>query len=265
MDTGSFSLDNMLALAQTYVVPLAIDVLLAIVVFLVGRWAARMVTRLAVRMLRRAKTDESLVKFVTDVLYGLLLVIVVIAALERVGIKTTAAIAVIGAAGLAVGLALQGSLANFAAGVLIIIFKPYKIGDTVTAAGKLGTVESIHMFTTVLHTSDMVRVIIPNGAITATSIENFSALGTRRLELVFGIAGDAVGQAQADLERLVTDDPRVLRDPAPEVALIELGEKTATFAVHASLKAEDLGPVRADIMQRIKKDFDARLVTAKAA
>jgi small conductance mechanosensitive channel len=260
-----FTFDGMVEFAQIYIVPFAINLLLAIIVFVIGRWGARLATRIFGNLLRRAHTEESLVKFIGDVVYALLLTIVVIAALERLGIKTTAAVAVIGAAGLAVGLALQGSLGNFASGVLIMLFKPYRVGDTVQVVGKLGTVESVHIFTTVLHTADMVKVIIPNGAITASTIENLSALGTRRLQVQLAIAraGD-LDQARAALQEIARGVPGVLEEPTPAAVLVEVAQATATFALHASVKAEDTDAVRAEIIERARRQFDERLVTAKA-
>jgi small conductance mechanosensitive channel len=259
------SVDRLVQLGEEYLIPFAINLVMAAIVFLIGRWAARLATRIISRLLLRAHTDESLVKFIADVAYALLLCVVVIAALERLGIKTTAAVAIIGAAGLAVGLALQGSLGNFAAGVMIMIFRPYRVGETVVIAGKTGTVESVHIFTTVLHTSDMRKVIVPNGAITATSIENLSALGTRRLEfqIVVQCGGDLEG-AKAGLRRAVDEVPAVMAEPGPDVTVSELAEGKATFMLHASVKTEDFGAARAELMERVKGQFADNLVAAKA-
>jgi small conductance mechanosensitive channel len=260
------SVDRLVEIGEEYLVPFAIDAAMAVVVFAIGRWGARLATRVLGKLLRRAHTDESLVKFIADVAYALLLTIVAIASLERLGIKTTAAVAVIGAAGLAVGLALQGSLGNFASGVLIMMFRPYKVGDMVVVAGKTGTVDSVHIFHTVLHTSDMRKIIVPNGAITSTSIENLSDLGTRRLELqvLVSCGGDIEG-AKATLRAAVDQVPSVMEEPGPQVSVAELAEGKATFTVHASVKTEDFGAARAEVMERIKYQFDDKLVAAKAA
>jgi small conductance mechanosensitive channel len=260
------SVDRLVEIGEVYVVPFAINAVMAVIVFVIGRWGARLATRFIGRLLRRAHTDESLVKFISDVAYALLLAIVVIAALERLGIKTTAAVAIIGAAGLAIGLALQGSLGNFASGVLIMMFRPYQVGETVVVAGKTGTVESVHIFTTVLHTSDMRKVIVPNGAITSTSIENLSALGTRRLEfqVVVSCGGDIEG-AKSALRQAIDQVSSVMDEPAADVSVAELAEDKATFMVHASVKTEAFGATRAELMERFKAQFAERLVAVKAA
>lgn len=265
MNSDLFTYDGMVEFAQLHLVPFALNLLIAILVFVVGRWGARLVTRILGNVLRRAHTDESLVKFIADVVYALLLTVVVIAALERLGIKTTAAVAVIGAAGLAIGLALQGSLGNFASGVLIMLFKPYRVGDTVQIVGKLGVVESIHIFTTVLHTSDMVKVIIPNGAITSSTIENLTALGTRRLSVHVTIArAGGLDQDQVALQRLASEVSGVLGEPAASVSLVELAQATATFSIEASVTSADVGAVKAEIMDRVRRQVGERLITAKA-
>jgi small conductance mechanosensitive channel len=260
------SVDRLLQIGEEYLIPFAINLVMAAIVFVIGRWGARLATRVLSRLLRRAHTDESLVKFITDMAYALLLAVVVIAALERLGVKTTAAVAIIGAAGLAVGLALQGSLGNFAAGVMIMVFRPYRVGDTVVVAGKTGTVESVHIFNTVLHSSDMRKIIVPNGAITSTSIENLSALGTRRLEfqIVVQCGGDLEG-AKTGLRRAVDEVPAVMAEPVPEVSVVELAEGKATFMVHASVKTEEFGAASAELMERVKGQFADKLVAAKAA
>jgi small conductance mechanosensitive channel len=260
------SVDRLVQFSEEYLIPFGINAAMAVLVFVVGRWGARLATRIISKLLRRAHTDESLVKFIADVAYALLLTIVVIAALERLGVKTTAAVAVIGAAGLAVGLALQGSLGNFASGVMIMMFRPYRVGDTVVVAGKTGTVDSVHIFNTVLHTSDMRKIIVPNGAITTTSIENLTVLGTRRLEfqIVVSCGGDIEG-AKSTLRAAVDQVPAVISEPGPEVAVAELAEGKATFTVHASVKTDDFAPARAEVMERIKGQFEDKLVAAKAA
>lgn len=265
VDPALFSVDGLIQILEDHVAPFGVSLLLAVLTFVIGRWGARLVTRIIGRLLRRVHTEESLVKFISDLVYALLLAIVVIAALERVGVRTTAAVAIIGAAGLAVGLALQGSLGNFASGVLIMVFRPYRVGDTVLIAGKLGIVESVHIFHTVLYTSDMRKVIIPNGAITSTSIENHSALSTRRVELVFTIDfGGDLQSSRGELERVAGEESRALGEPALEVSLVELAEGKVTFAVHVSVKAEDFAAVRSDLLERVKQQFGERLMAAKA-
>lgn len=266
MKSELFTVDRAIELFEAYIVPLAINLALALVVFVAGRWGARLVTGVVVRLLRRANIDESLVAFIGDVVNALLLMVVVIAALERLGIKTTAAIAVLGAAGLAIGMALQGSLGNFASGVLIIVFKPYRVGDTVQIAGKTGIVDAIQIFTTVLHTTDMRKVIIPNGAVTSASIENFTARGSRRVELVLAVAhgGDLPG-VRAALHQIVDDVAAVATDPPPEVTLIEIRPRTATFEVHAHVEPSAHDPLKAELLEKARQVLGARLTHGRAS
>lgn len=252
-----FSTEHLKALAEQYLVPFAINLVLAALVFIVGRWVARGLKRLMGRLLER-RLDASLVKFLCSVAYALMMVIVIIAALDRLGVKTTAAVAVLGAAGLAVGLALQGSLGNFAAGVMIILFRPYKVGDVINAAGQVGKVDEIQTFNTVLLTADNRVIIIPNGQVIGGIIENITQQETRRIDLVFGVGyGDDLKKAKAILERLVAEDDRILKDPAPQVAVSELADSSVNFVCRPWVKAGDYWTVRFDLIERVKLTFDA--------
>jgi len=227
-----FSVENFERLAEVHLVPFVINLVLAIAVFVVGRWVAKALARAVSRLAARSKIDESLVKFIKDLVYATLLMIVIISALERLGIKTTAAVAVLGAAGLAVGFALQGSLGNFASGVMIMFFKPDKVGDVVSAAGHTGKVEEIKIFNTVMLTPDNQQIIVPNSAITGGSITNITAKHTRRVDLVVGIGyGDDIKQAKDLLVKIVSEHPKVLADPAPQVAVAELADSSVNFVV----------------------------------
>jgi len=191
--------------------------------------------------------------------YIALLVFVVLAALGQLGIQTTSFIAVIGAAGLAIGLALQGSLANFAAGFLMIIFRPFKVGDYIEGAGVAGTVETIQIFTTQLQTPDNKTVIIPNAGLTAGNITNYSAKGTRRVDLVFGIGyGDDIDKARTIMEDILAKDERILKDPAPKIAVVELADSSVNFVVRPWVKSENYWDVYFDTTENIKKSFDAQ-------
>ena len=230
----------------------------AIAVFVIGRWVARAVTRAVQRALAKAETDPTLVGFIKNVTYGGLMALVVIAAAGQLGVQTTSFIAVLGAAGLAVGLALQGSLANFAAGVLMIIFRPFKAGDFVEAGGVAGVVEEIELFTTKLRTPDNKTVIIPNGQVTAGSITNYSARDTRRVDMVFGIGyGDDIDKAKRIIREVLDADARVLKDPEPTVGLVELGDSSVNFAVRPWVNSDDYWNVYFDIHEAMKKRFDA--------
>ena len=262
MESDVFSVDYLKALAEAYLVPFAINLVLAALVFIIGRTVARVITRVVARLCERAQLDRSLVKFIADLVYALLLMIVVIAALERLGVKTTAAIAVIGAAGLAIGLALQGSLANFATGVLIIMFKPYRVGDVIAAAGSTGKVDAIRIFNTVLVTGDNRQLIIPNGNIFSGSIENLTAMETRRVDMVFGIGyDDDIRRAKQLLEQILADDERVLEDPPPVVAVSELADNSVNFVVRPFVKTADYWSVLFDTTEKVKLVFDENGIT----
>ncbi len=254
-----FSLDKLKLLADQYLVPFGINLILAILVFYVGRIIARLLVKTVDKLMKKSELDESLRKFVMDLAYAMLMVVVVIAALDRLGVKTTAAVAVLGAAGLAIGFALQGSLGNFASGVMIILFKPYKIGDLISVAGHTGVVEAIKVFITVLVTPDNRQISIPNGQITGGSIENLSARGTRRIDLVAGIGyDDDIKLAKATLEQILAADPRILAEPAPQVAVSELADSSVNFVVRPWVNNADYWDVMFDVTEKIKETFDAK-------
>jgi small conductance mechanosensitive channel len=229
----------------------------AIVVFFVGKWLARKISNLLKRGLERADTDPTLVGFVGNISYFGLLTMVVIAAVGQLGVQTTSFIAVLGAAGLAIGLALQGSLANFAAGVLMIIFRPFKAGDYIEAAGTAGSVEEVQLFTTTLKTPDNKTVIIPNAQVTSGTITNYSARDTRRLDLVFGVGyGDDLDKVKRVIQEVLAEEERLLEDPAPLVGVLNLGESSVDFAVRPWVNSSDYWPVFFDLQEKMKKRFD---------
>lgn len=229
----------------------------AALIFYVGRWLARVLTNLLENVLNRAKVDPTLSKFVRNLLYFGLLVFVAIAALSRLGVETTSLVAVIGAAGLAVGLALQGSLSNFAAGVLLIIFKPFRVGDFIEAAGAKGTVQEIQIFNTVLHSPDNVRIIIPNSQVTGANIANYTANDKRRVDLVVGISyGDDIAKAKQVITSVLLSDKRVLRDPVLVVAVLGLGDSSVNIAVRPWVKADDYWPTYFDLTENIKVSLE---------
>ena len=206
----------------------------------------------------KAHVDPVLVTFTVNMAFAALMVFVVLAALGQLGVQTTSFIAVLGAAGLAVGLALQGSLSNFAAGVMMIIFRPFKIGDYVEGGGTGGTVKAIHIFTTTLTTPDNKRVVVPNSKMMGDNITNYSAEGTRRLDLTASISyDDSIDKAKAALLDLLAKEPRVLKDPAPFVGVLKLGDSSVDFAVRPWVKSEDYGDVSFALTEAIKKRLDA--------
>jgi small conductance mechanosensitive channel len=241
----------------TYVIPWSIKITLALVIFIVGRMAVSLIVRAVAKLMKSRSMDEMLVRFLTSILRWVLLLFVVIAALSQLGVDTTSLIALLGAAGLAVGLALQGSLQNFAAGVLLIIFRPFAKGDYVQVGGDAGMVEAISIFTTTLVTPDNKVVIVPNGAVLSNSITNFSARPTRRVDMVFGISyDDDIRKAKALLEEIIGADERVLADPKPTIALGELADSSVNFVVRPWVNAADYWGVLWDTTENVKLRFD---------
>ena len=234
-----------------------IKVLAAIVIFVVGRWIAKGFRKLVRNLMNKRNVDPTITGFVGNLTYVLLLTFVVVAALGQLGIQTTSFIAILGAAGLAIGLALQGSLANFAAGFLMIIFRPFKVGDYIEGAGTAGNVEAIQIFTTLLKTPDNKTVIIPNAKLTSDNIVNYTTKGTRRMDMVVGIGYDSdIDKAREILEELVTADDRVLKDPAHKIAVVELADSSVNFVVRPWVNVSDYWDVWFDLTEKVKKRFD---------
>jgi small conductance mechanosensitive channel len=232
-------------------------ILFALVIFVVGRWIAKGFRKLINRVLEKKNVDLTLVKFIANLTYIILLAFFVVAALGQLGIQTTSFIAIIGAAGLAVGLALQGSLANFAAGFLMIIFRPFKVGEFIEGAGVAGTVEEISIFTTQLKSPDNKTIIVPNAKISGDNIVNYSTKGTRRVDMVAGIGYECdIDKAREILEEIVTSDERVLKDPAHKIGVVELADSSVNFVVRPWVNTSDYWDVWFDMTEKIKKRFD---------
>ena len=231
----------------------------AIAVFMIGRWVARFVTGMIVRASRRAKIDETLLGFLQNVVYLMLLIVVCIASLGCMGVDTTSLSAILAAAGFAVGMALQRSLGNIASGVMLVVFKPFKVGDYVELGETSGTVVELQMFSTILLTPDNVRVVVPNGNITGAAISNYSAESLRRIDLVIGCGyNDDLKAVRSFLEETVATDTRILRDPAPVVAVAELGDSSVNFIVRPWVPSADYWAVKFDLTEQIKLGFDER-------
>jgi len=230
----------------------------ALAIFIVGRWnVGRLVSAIEQLMLRRAN-GPTLARFVCSILRWVGLLFVLITALSHLGIDTTSLVALLGAAGLAVGLSLQDSLGNFAAGVMIIVFKPFKKGDFIDAGGAMGTVDAISIFTTIMTTPDNKEIIIPNGSIIGGNITNYSARPTRRVDMVFGISyDDDLQKAKAILQEIIAADSRVLSEPAPVVTLGELADSNVNFLVRPWVNAADYWGVMWDTTEQVKLRFDA--------
>jgi small conductance mechanosensitive channel len=232
-----------------------LKVVAAIAIVVVGRWVAKFISNMLRKMMRKADLDETLRRFVGNMAYIALLVFVVLAALSQLGIQTTSFIAVLGAAGLAVGLALQGSLSNFAAGFLMILFRPFRVGDFIEGAG---TVEEIAIFTTTLVTPDNKTVIVPNAAMTGDNIVNWTVKGSRRVDMVMGIGyDDDIDKAKQIMADVLEKETRILKEPAPQIAMIELADSSVNFVVRPWVKAADYWGVYMAVHEAIKKAFDA--------
>jgi len=248
---------NIQEIVSVYVVPWAINIALALVVFYVGRIVVKIVVKILKKILVRAKMDEILINFVSSIVKSVLLLFVIVAALDQLGVNTTSLIALLGAAGLAVGLALQGSLQNFAAGVMMIVFRPFKAGDFVEAGGTSGVVEAINIFSTTMRTGDNREIIVPNGSIYGGSITNYSARETRRVDMVFGIGyGDDIRKARDIMQKVMDEDERILKDPAYTVAVSELADSSVNFVVRPWVKSGDYWAVKFDLTEKIKLAFD---------
>ena len=230
----------------------------ALVVLMLGRMLAGWARGTVRKVLQRGSVDATLVPFISNLIYYLMMAFVVIAVLGLFGIPTASVIAVLGAAGLAIGLALQGTLGNFAAGVMLLLFRPFRVGDFVEVAGTAGGVQEISIFNTVLNTPDNVRITVPNGVVFGQTIKNFSDNETRRVDMVFGIGyGDNIGKAVDIIRNAVNSDARVLKDPAPVVAVSELADSSVNLVVRPWCRKEDYWGLRWDLTRRLKEDLEA--------
>lgn len=254
MDKFQQTLERLYALFVQY----GLKLVLAIVVLVIGLWVIKMITRGLVKMMTKRDVNASLIPFLKSITNILLKVMLVISVMSMVGIQMTSFIAVLGAAGLAVGLALQGTLQNFAGGVMILLFKPYEVGHFIEAQGFMGTVKEIQIFTTVLSTPDNRKVIIPNSPLATGSITNFSAMPTRRIDFSFGIAyDDDIDKAKEILLKMGNEDKRTLKEEnPPQVMVEELGDSSVNLKLRVWVKSEDYWDLYFDIMEGGKKRFD---------
>ena len=248
------------------IIALAIDwapkLLLVIVTAVIGLWIIKLLVKTFGKGMERSKVDVSLQKFLLSLVRILFKVLLFISVASMVGIQMTSFIAIIGAAGLAVGLALQGSLANFAGGVLILLFKPFKVGDFIEAQGYTGTVSEIQVFITILKTPDNKTIILPNGGLSNSSLTNFSTESTRRVDMTFGIGyDDDIRKAKGILTQLVKNDDRVLENPEPVVVVSELADSSVNFAVKAWCKATDYWGIYCDMQEKEKLEFDKQNIS----
>lgn len=243
---------------QDLVLSYGLKLLAAIVIFYIGRWVAFGVSRLVGKALLLRKVDKAVVSFLSSIVYAAVLIACTLVSLSQLGIQTASFLAILGAAGLAVALALQGSLSNFASGVLIIIFRPFKSGDMVEVAGISGVVQRIDIFQTIFKTGDNKKIIVPNSQITGGAITNYSAEALRRVDLVIGISYDSdLRKAKAVLQQILAQDSRILKDPAPVVAVSELADSSVQLIVRPWVEVDQYWPVYWDVLEQIKLAFDA--------
>jgi len=242
---------------QTVGMAFGIKLVVAILIFFIGRMVARLITRGLHNLMQSQDVDKILETFVANLAYWTMMTFVIIATISQVGIQTTSLIAIMGAAGLAVGLALQGSLANFAAGVLIVLFRPYRVGDWVEAAGISGSVEQVQILTTMLKTGDNKMIIVPNGQIMSSIITNYSANDTRRVDLIVGVAyDDDLDKVRSTIRSLIDADARILKDPECLIAVAELADSSVNFTIRPWVKTADYWAVKFELTEAIKKRFD---------
>lgn len=245
-------------LVSAYVIPWSINILFALAIFFIGRMLAKVLVRLLGKLLHKSGTDLMLVEFFKAIANAALLLLVIVAALDRLGVNTTSLVAMLGAAGLAVGLALQGSLQNFAAGVMLLLFRPFKAGDYVEAADCAGVIESMGIFTTTLRSADNKEIIIPNGSIYKGNIINYSARSTRRVDLSIGVGyKDDLRKVKQVLTDTIQADARVLKDPELLVAVEELAASSVRLVARAWVRSDDYWPVKFALTENIKLAFDA--------
>lgn len=228
----------------------------AIIIFIVGRWIAGLVFRLMVKFMERSHVEPTLAKFIGRIGYALFMAVVIMSTVDKLGVNTTSFVAIVGAAGLAVGLAMQSSLSNFAAGVMIILFRPFPIGNFIDAGGIKGIVEEISIFNTQLRTPDNLEVIVPNSQIHGSAITNFSAKDRRRVDITFGVSYDDVLKvAKTTIGQILTADERILKDPAPIVGVMNLGESSVDIVCWAWVKSSDFLPVKFHLNETVKTEL----------
>jgi small conductance mechanosensitive channel len=252
-----FDSEQMSQMMDTYVIPWGINIVMAILIYIVGKIVVGIIINLFGKVMQRSKYDDMLVDFIKAILKAILMLFVIIASLNELGVDTTSLVAILGAAGLAIGLSLQGSLQNFAAGVMLLVFRPFKAGDFVEAGGAAGVVKSISIFTTIMTSGDNKEIIVPNGQIYSGTITNYSAKETRRVDMIVGIGYDAdLKRAKEVLKELAAADSRILQDPAPTIAVAELADSSVNFVVRPWVKSADFWGVKFDFTEAVKLRFD---------
>jgi|TARA_Y100001970_G_scaffold34116_1_gene42320 small conductance mechanosensitive channel len=252
-----FSASDIERYINEYAIPWGINIAMAIAIYVIGRIVVGFILSIFRRVMAKSKYDAMLVDFLEAIISAILMLFVIVASLDQLGVDTTSLVAILGAAGLAIGLSLQDSLKNFAAGVMLLVFKPFKSGDFVEAGGTAGTVNKIGIFTSTMTTPDNKEIIVPNGAIYSGTITNFSAKETRRVDMVVGIGYDAdLLKAKQVLQEMVEADPRILQEPAPTIAVAELADSSVNFVVRPWVQSADFWGVKFDFTEAVKLRFD---------
>ena len=253
-DISSYIPDNIIEILSGY----AFSLIMALLIFIIGKWAVNKIVSIFGKVLRKVKgMDETLIKFLENIVYYALMIVVLLTALGKLGVETTSFLAILGAAGLAIGLALKDSLGNFASGVMIIMFKPFKVGDAVTAAGVTGSVSEVGIFNSVFITADNQKIIVPNGAITTGSITNVNAYETRRIDLIIGIGyKDDIKKAKEVLTNVATSNEKILVDKGISVVVSELATSSVNFTINVWVKTSDYSEVKFYLLENIKLSFD---------
>ncbi|MBN2695502.1 mechanosensitive ion channel [bacterium] len=249
-------------LLDLYIIPWGINIAIAIAIFFIGKQLIKLVLKISDKIFKKMDIDETLRRFIVAIFNGTLLSFLIIAVLDRLGVNTTSFAAILGAAGLAVGFALKNSLQNFASGAMLIVFKPFKIGDFVEAGGVTGVIDSISIFSTTLKTGDNQKIIVPNGSVYGGKIVNFSAFSTRRVDIVVGISYESDFRKAKDiLISILNGCDKILKDPEFKVALSELGESSVNFIVRPWVNSADYWDVKFYILEQVKERFDAEGIT----
>ena len=251
-------MENIIGLISIY----ALKVVVALAIFWIGKRIARFAANIVKKLLLKAEVDEMLTSFLTNITYGLGVAVVVLASLGQLGIETTSFIAILGAVGLAVGLAFQSTLSNISAGVMLVIFRPFKLGDFIEAGGVTGTIEELNLFNTVFKTGDNKVIIVANSNIIGGNITNYSKKDTRRVDFAFGIGyDDDLKLAKNTLLEIVNEDTRILKDPEPFVAVSELADSSVNFVVRVWVNSGDYWGVNFDTIEKVKLVFDEKNIS----
>ncbi|MEA5510878.1 mechanosensitive ion channel domain-containing protein [Crocosphaera sp. UHCC 0190] len=255
---GTINVEVLGAKLQEWLVEFGIQVIAAIIILFVGIQIAKLSRNLVQRLLKRTKVDVTLISFTGNATYVIILALVTIIVLGQVGVKTASLIAILGSVGIAVGLALQGSLSNIASGVMLILFRPFRVGDYIEGGGTAGIVKDIQIFNTILISPDNCRIIVPNSKFFENSITNYSVEDTRRIDLIFGVGyGDNIQEVKRLLTEILAEDKRILKDPIPTIGLLELADNSVNFAVRPWVKTSDYWDVYFSLQETVKQRFDA--------